>query len=118
MQQVRPVRTEAVEEALTSAAKRQILAHCIRRPMSTKDLAAKAGLPLPSAYRHVHDLVDLDLLVIERSAMTGGGKPYDLFRARIRSARILLEAESIKVDWSINAALEDRLVHMWKQFGA
>ena len=106
---------EVVEAALSSGASRQILALCIRRPMAVKDISEQAKIPLPSAYRQVRTLTEQGLLVVERSAMTPDGRPYDLYRSRIRQARIEVTPDRVTVDWEPNLAIEDRLVGLWSQ---
>lgn len=112
-----PIREEAVQQALTSIAGRRILAECIRRALSVRDLSQATGLPLASTYRQVHLLQELGVIVIERSAMTPDGKPYDLYRSRVRTARIEVTPNRVQVTWEPNLPVEDRLVNMWDQLG-
>ncbi len=117
MHQVRPLRHDAVENALASSATRHIISQCIREARAVRDLSNRTGLPLASAYRHVARLVEDQILVIERSAMTADGKPFDLYRSRIRFARVEVGPEKVQVVWEPNVALEDRLINMWNNFG-
>ncbi len=102
---------------MASAAARRILSKCIRRAHPVKTLSQEASIPLASAYRQIKALVDDGLLVVERSAMTPDGKPYDLYRSRIKVARIEIRADHVEVAWEVNAAIEDRILHMWGQLG-
>lgn len=111
------MRQEAVEAALASSATRRIISKCIRHAQTVKALSREAGIPLASTYRQVNSLVEQGILVVERSAMTPDGKPYDLYRARVRVARIEVRADHVEVSWEANAAIEDRIVHMWGQLG-
>ncbi len=117
MHQVGPLHEAAVEKALALAATRRILSQCIREPRAVKEISERTGLPLASVYRHVGHLVDSRVLVVERSAMTPDGKPFDLYRSRIRRASIELGPEKVDVSWDANVALEDKLIHMWSHFG-
>lgn len=112
-----PVRQEQVEAALNSEPARRILANCIRKALSVKQLSDATGTPLPSTYRHIKTLVAEGLLLIERSALTPDGKPYDLYRSRLRRARIEITAGHVKVEWDLNELIEDRLHGMWNQIG-
>ncbi|MBW3583553.1 MAG: hypothetical protein KY455_10690 [Euryarchaeota archaeon] len=111
------IRDEAVERALTNQAARLIVSHCIRAPRSAKALSEVTRLPLASTYRHIHNLVGDDILVVERSALTEDGKPFDLYRSRVRFARIELMAERVVVGWEANEAIEDRIKSMWDFIG-
>lgn len=108
------VREDKVVAALNSEPARRIMSHCIHRARSVKDLSEKAGIPLPSAYRHVNGLVEDGLLYVERSAMTPDGKPYDLYRSTLRSCRIEMDADGVRVTWDLNSSLDERLQHMWQ----
>ncbi len=117
MVSTRPLTHAAVESALSSASARRILATCIRQPRAVKDISDSTTLPLASAYRQVGKLVESGVLLVERSAMTPDGKPYDLYRSRIRLGRIEVSAERVDITWEANAALEDRLMNLWNQLG-
>lgn len=113
MHHVSPLREEVVEKAMASAAGRQIISHCIREPLAVKDISDRTRLPLASVYRRVRHLVDDEILVVERSAMTPDGKPYDLYRSRLRMGKIEVSAGKVQVTWEANVSLEDRLLNMW-----
>lgn len=112
-----PLRQEIVAQALSSAASRQVLALCIRRALPVKAISDQASLPLASAYRQVNSLVAWGLLVVERSAMTPDGKPYDLYRSRVRRARVEVSPSGVQVEWEPNEVVGDRLIGMWNQMG-
>lgn len=108
-----PLRPEAVAEALVDAYARRILVACVRTAKPVKDISQEAGLPLPTTYRQVHKLVEVGLLVVERSALTADGKRYELYRSRIRSARVEMDGSGERVTWEANEAVEARLVDIW-----
>lgn len=100
-------------EALADAYARRVLAVCVRKARSVKEVSQETGLPLPTTYRQIHRLAENGLLVIERSALTPDGKRYELYRARIRAARIEMDAAGERVTWEPNAPVEDRLAGLW-----
>lgn len=104
---------ERVAEAIADVYARRVLAACVKKAKAVKDVSHDTGLPLPTTYRHVNRLVEMGLLVIERSALTPDGKRYDLYRSRIRSARIELDGSGERVSWEPNEAAEERLADMW-----
>lgn len=95
----RPLVERAVQRALSSPAKCRIVAACMRRPMSAKAISQVADLPLASTYRQVKALLRDGVLAIERSAMTVDGKPYDLYRSQIRSARLAITPDRVRATW-------------------
>lgn len=109
-----PLRPEVVAEALSDAYARRVLAVCVKAAKPVKDISHETGLPLATAYRHVNQLVEAGVLVIERSAMTEDGKKYDLYRSRVRSARIEIDASGERIVWEPNEAIEERLTNMWE----
>ena len=116
--EARPLHDDAVARALEDAAARRIIAACIRAPRSVKDIQQHTDVPMASLYRKVNGLVGQGVLVVERSAMTSDGKPYDLYRSRVRSARLEVEADRVEVTWRPNEGLEDRIATMWQRLGS
>lgn len=108
-----PIRPDAVAGALADPYSRRVLAVSVRKAKSVKDISQETGLPLPTTYRHVNVLAESGLLVVERSALTPDGKRYDLYRSRIRSARIELDGSGEHVTWEANDSVESRLAGIW-----
>lgn len=104
---------EKVAEAIADPYARRVLAVCVKQARPVKEIAHETGLALPTTYRHVHRLEEAGLLVIERSAMTPDGKKYDLYRSRVKSARVEMDAAGERVTWEPNEATEERLANMW-----
>lgn len=104
---------ERVAEAVADAYARRILVACVKKAKAVKDISQDTGLPLPTTYRHVNRLAEMGLILIERSALTPDGKRYDLYRSRIRAARIELDGTGERVTWEPNEAAEERLTNMW-----
>lgn len=104
---------QSVAEAISERNSRVVLAACIDAPMSVKDICHATGLPLATAYRQVHRLIDLGILAIERSAMTEEGKKYDLFRSRVAEAYLVVTRAGEDVRWVANEATEGRLHALW-----
>lgn len=108
-----PLAEDVVAAALSDAYARRVLAACIRKAMPVKDISQVTGLPLPTTYRHVNELAAQGLLVIERSALTEDGKRYELYRSRLRSARLEMDGAGERVVWEPNELVEERLARMW-----
>ncbi|MBI4393081.1 MAG: winged helix-turn-helix transcriptional regulator [Euryarchaeota archaeon] len=108
-----PLDDEVVAAALSDLYSRKVLAACVKVARPVKEISAATDMPLPTTYRHVNDLVAQGLLVVERSAMTEDGKRYELYRSRIRSARLEFDASGSRVVWEPNGPVEERLARMW-----
>ncbi len=108
-----PPTEDAVAEALGDEASRSILAACMERPRSVREVVDSTGLATATTYRHVHALEDAGLLVVERSAISEQGKRYDLYRSTLRTARLQVGPDGVQVSWDLDESVEDRLVRMW-----
>lgn len=108
-----PLTAVNVAESLADPYARRVLISCVKQARAVKDIAQDTGLALPTAYRHVNRLEEMGLLIIERSAMTPDGKKYDLYRSRVKSARIEMDATGERITWQANEATEERLANMW-----
>lgn len=91
---------------------------CLPSAKSVREITQDSGLAIASVYRYVKRLVDAEILVVERSAMTEDGKPFDLYRCRIRTGRIEFSPAGSRITWEYNMPIEDKLLHMWDNFGA
>lgn len=108
-----PLRAENVSAALSDKNSRRMLATCVDVARSAKDLSIYLDIPLASVYRQIHRLASLDVLVVERSAMTAEGKKYDLYRSRLREAHLEFTSEREEVSWIPNGPVERRLIGLW-----
>jgi hypothetical protein len=115
--QARPLTADGLQEALATPGARGVIAASIRQPLAVRELSAATGIPMATTYRIVHRLVELGVLVVERSAMTADGKAYDLYRSRISAGRLEVTAAGTHVAWNPNLAVEERIARMWNQIG-
>lgn len=111
-----PLQAENVSAALSDKNSRRVLAACVDTARSAKDLSNFLDIPLASVYRQIHRLASLDVLIVERSAMTAEGKKYDLYRSRLREAHLELSSEREEVHWVPNGPVERRLIGLWDAF--
>lgn len=109
----RALTPEVVAEALADPYARRVLVVCVRKARAVKDVSHETGLPLPTTYRQVNKLMEMGLMVVERSALTPDGKKYDLYRSRVRTARIEMDGAGERVSWEPNEAVEERLAGLW-----
>lgn len=106
----------AVARAISHEHERAIVAATVRRALSVREISEAAGLPLPTTYRHVALLAEAGLLVVERSAISEEGKRFEMYRSRLRFARIEVDENGQRVVWELNAPVEERIAQMWRSF--
>ena len=92
---------------------RRILAVCILQARAVRDIEQETELPQATVYRNVRHLVDNNILIVERSAITPEGKRYDLFRSRLRSARMEVDSMGVRIVWEPVEGIEERLARVW-----
>lgn len=94
---------DVIRRVLTHDAARAILASLMVGPKPVKAITTETGLPTATAYRHVHDLVDKGLIVLERSAISPQGKRYDLYRSLLSEAHVYLDRDGVHVTFAMDA---------------
>lgn len=99
----------AVQEAMS----RRTLSACVRQALSVRELEHATGLPQASVYRHVSSLAKGGLLEVERSALTPDGKRYELYRSRLRAARIEVDEAGVRLLWEGREDGQERLATAW-----
>ena len=108
-----PLDDSRVAAALSDAYGRRILSCCIRKAQSVREIEGATGLPQATVYRHVSRLLEEGLLAVERSALTPDGKRYELYRSRLRNARIEMDADGVRMAWEPIEEVEQRLARIW-----
>lgn len=103
-----------VAAALSDDYARRILSTCIKQAKPVRLIEQETGLPQATVYRHVSRLLEEGLLAVERSALTDDGKRYDLYRSRLRSARIELDSGGYRIVWEPVEETEERLARVWR----
>ncbi len=104
---------QLVAQALSDEYARRILSVCIRKARPVKEIESETELPQATVYRQVAHLAEVGLLVVERSAITPDGKRYDLYRSRLRHARVELDADGVRMAWEPVEGVEERLARVW-----
>lgn len=91
-----------------------MLAACIQQAKSIREIELATKLPQATVYRHVGRLSELGLLIVERDALTPDGKRYQLYRARVRSARVVMDAQGVRIYWEPVEEVEERIARVWR----
>jgi len=108
-----PVTAQALVQALADEYSRKIMLSTIPSPKSVEDLSSEDEIPLSTCYRRVHELVDAQVLLIDRIIVTSDGKRFELVRSAYRSVQVDLENGVMKVAAEINEDMAEKLRRLW-----
>ena len=101
-------------EAFADEPSRTILNSTIPRSKSIEEVAEENNIPVSTAYRRVHHLVDKGLLMVERIMVTEGGKRYSLFRSTLQGAKIEVQQSGIQATCAPNQSVPDIAFKIWQ----
>lgn len=106
-------RVQSLIQGLADEYSRKIIISAIPAPKSVEDMSRENDIPLSTCYRRVHELLDAQLLVVEKVIVTNEGKKYELVRSAYRSVTVSFENGVMKVDAVINEDVADKLRRIW-----
>ncbi|HEY6283523.1 MAG TPA: hypothetical protein VIW22_06325 [Nitrososphaerales archaeon] len=113
MQITDPSKVQALVQSLADEYSRKILLSAIQSAKSVEDMSRENDIPLSTCYRRVHELLDSQILVIERIILTPDGKKYELLRSSYRSVTVSFEDGVMSVDAIINEDVAEKLRRLW-----
>jgi len=108
-----PGRVQALVQGLADEYSRKILLSAIPAAKSVEDMSREDDIPLSTCYRRVHDLLDAQLLVVEKIIVTADGKKYELLRSAYRTVTVNFAGGVMRVDAVVNEDVADKLRRMW-----
>lgn len=108
-----PSRIQALVQGLADEYSRKILLSAIPKAKSVEDLSRENDIPLSTCYRRVHELLDAQILVVEKIIVTPDGKKYELLRSAYKAVSVSFEGGVIKVDALVNEDVAEKLRRMW-----
>ena len=108
-----PARVQALVEGLADQYSRKILLSAIPKAKSVEDMSRENDIPLSTAYRRVHELLDAQILIVERIIVTPEGKKYELLRSAYRSVTVSFDGGKMKVEAVINEDVAEKLKRLW-----
>jgi DNA-binding Lrp family transcriptional regulator len=108
-----PVTASALVQALGDEYSRKIMLSTIPSPKSVEDLSKENEIPLSTCYRRVHELVDAQVLLIDRIIVTDDGKRFELVRSAYRAVQVDLKDGIMKVNAMINEDMAEKLRRLW-----
>jgi DNA-binding HxlR family transcriptional regulator len=107
-------RKERILDALGDAASRGILLMISDAPRSAQDLLTANRIPQSTLYRKLHELQDLGLIGIQRTAITPEGKRVDLYRSLLEELRVEMLGRELRIQARFRDLSAERLKEMWR----
>jgi len=108
-----PARIQALVQGLADEYSRKIILSAIPKAKSVEDMSRENDIPLSTCYRRVHELLDSQILVVERIIVTPEGKKYELLRSAYRAVNVSFDGGVLKVDALINEDVAEKLRRLW-----
>ncbi len=108
-----PARVQALVQSLADEYSRKILLSTIPSPKSVEDISRENDIPLSTCYRRVHELLDAQIIIVDRMIVTQEGKKYELLRSAFRMVTVSFEGGAMKVDVIVNEDVAEKLRRMW-----
>lgn len=113
MQVLDEARKAQVLQALADDYSRKILASTIVVAKSVIDISREHNIPISTAYRRVHELLESGLLTIQRIIITDDGKKYEIYRSMVRNVTIQFERGAVQVFIEPNEDVVDKFTRLW-----
>jgi DNA-binding HxlR family transcriptional regulator len=107
-------RKERILDALGDSASRGILLMISDAPRSAQDLLTANRIPQSTLYRKLHELQDLGLIGIQRTAITPEGKRVDLYRSLLEELRVEMLGRELRIQARFRDLSAERLKEMWR----
>jgi len=107
-------RKERILDALGDSASRGILLMISDAPRSAQDLLAANHIPQSTLYRKLHELEQLGLVGIQRTAITSEGKRVDLYRSLLAELSVDLQGTQLRIQARFRDLSAERLKDMWR----
>lgn len=107
-------RKERILDALGDSASRGILLMISDSPRSAQELLTTNHIPQSTLYRKLHELQDLGLIGIQRTAITPEGKRVDLYRSLLEELRVDMLGKELRIQARFRDLSAERLKEMWR----
>ncbi len=113
-----PERVQSLVQGLADEYSRKILLSAIPAAKSVEDMSREDDIPLSTCYRRVHELLDAQLLIVEKIIVTSDGKKYELLRSAYRAVTVSFAGGVMKVDATVNEDVAEKLRRLWMSMRA
>jgi DNA-binding Lrp family transcriptional regulator len=108
-----PSRAQSIVQSLSDEYSRKILLSAVSSAKSVEDLSKENDIPLSTCYRRVHELLDTQILVVEKIIVTPDGKKYEMLRSAYKTVSVNFEDGAVKVEATVNEDVGEKLRRMW-----
>ncbi|MCI4327057.1 MAG: helix-turn-helix domain-containing protein [Thermoplasmata archaeon] len=109
-------RKERILDALGDPAAREILLMLNDAPMSAQEMLSSNRIPQSTLYRKLHDLQEIGLVGVQRTAITPEGKRVDLYRSLLERLAVEMYGRTLRIDVKYRDLATERLQTMWKDY--
>lgn len=106
-------RRERILDALGDPASRGILLMLNDAPHSAQEILSANPIPQSTLYRKLHDLQQLGLVGVQRTAITPEGKRVDLYRSLLEELRVDLKGKDLRIQVRFRDLASERLRDLW-----
>ena len=106
-------RKERILDALGDAASRGILLMLSDGARSAQELLTANHIPQSTLYRKIHELQELGLVGIQRTAITPEGKRVDLYRSLLSELHVDLQGTQLRIQVRFRDLAAERLKDLW-----
>jgi DNA-binding Lrp family transcriptional regulator len=113
-----PDRVQSLVQGLADEYSRKILLSAIPAAKSVEDMSRENDIPLSTCYRRVHELLDAQILIVEKIIVTSDGKKYELLRSAYRAVTVSFDGGVMKVDATVNEDVAEKLRRLWTSMRA
>jgi DNA-binding transcriptional ArsR family regulator len=109
-------RKERILDALGDPAAREILLMLNDAPLSAQEMLGANRIPQSTLYRKLHDLQEIGLVGVQRTAITPEGKRVDLYRSLLERLAVEMYGRTLRIEVKYRDLASERLQTMWKDF--
>ncbi|MBI4258810.1 MAG: helix-turn-helix transcriptional regulator [Thaumarchaeota archaeon] len=100
-------------KALSDENMRRILLSTAHEAKPVSTLSKECSIPLSTAYRYIHDLIEAGLMGIERSVITEDGKRYELYRSLVKSISLNLNGNAVELEVEPREEDASKFYRLW-----
>ncbi len=104
---------DRVLKALADEYSRKMLNASIQKARSVVELSREQNIPMSSAYRRVHEMIEAGLITVERSVVTDDGKRYDLYRSTVKDVSMRFGPGAVEIELTPNEDVISKFMRMW-----
>ena len=85
-------------------------------PMSAQEMLGANRIPQSTLYRKLHELQEIGLVGVQRTAITSEGKRVDLYRSLLERVAVEMYGKTLRIDVKYRDLAKYILQTMWKDF--